>query len=134
MSGLALTSGWYYICTSYYTPDTRGKSLQDWLRDVKLQNNLSFSLYAAPSIYHMVVTSDRRKKSGIGVSTDWCITIKHQRLSSIRIIFVDNQTRELQCNYQSYIQGDSIGDAWGFSSVASIAPSGGFSVETLTGV
>ena len=24
MSSLALTSGWYYICTSYYTPDNSG--------------------------------------------------------------------------------------------------------------
>ena len=29
---------------------------------------------------------------------------------------------------------DSIGDAWGFSSKTPITPSGGFSVETLTGV
>jgi len=29
---------------------------------------------------------------------------------------------------------DIIGDAWGFSSKASITLSGGFSVETLTGV
>ena len=29
---------------------------------------------------------------------------------------------------------NSIGDAWGFSSKTSIIPSGGFSIETLTGV
>ena len=29
---------------------------------------------------------------------------------------------------------ESIGDAWGFSGKTPIAPSGGFSVETLTGV
>ena len=29
---------------------------------------------------------------------------------------------------------DSIGDAWGFSGKTPITPSGGFSVETLTGV
>ena len=29
---------------------------------------------------------------------------------------------------------ESIGDAWGFSSKAPIIPSGGFSVEILTGV
>ena len=46
----------------------------------------------------------------MGVSTDWYITIEHQRLSLIRIIFVDYQTSELQYNYQSYIQADNIGD------------------------
>jgi len=34
----------------------------------------------------------------------------------------------------SLIQTDIIGDAWGFSSKASITPSRGFSIETLTGV
>ena len=29
---------------------------------------------------------------------------------------------------------DSIGDAWGFSGITLITPSGSFSVETLTGV
>ena len=61
----------------------------------------------------------------MGVSTDWYVTIEYQRLSSIRVIFVDYQTSKLQCNYQSYIQVDNIGDAWSFSSIASIAPSGG---------
>jgi len=55
-------------------------------------------------------------------------------LSSIRIIFVDYQTSELQCNYWSYIQMDSIGDAWDFSGKTPIIPSKGFSVETLIGV
>jgi len=48
---------------------------------------------------HMVGTSDERKKSEMKVSTDWYVTIKHQRLSSIRIIFINYQTSELQCNY-----------------------------------
>jgi len=47
----------------------------------------------------MVVTSDKRKKSEIEVSTDWYVAIEHWRLSSIRIIFVDYQTSELQYNY-----------------------------------
>ena len=51
------------------------------------------------SVYHMVIISDRRIKSEIGVSTNWCVAVEHQRLSSIRIIFVDYQTSELQCNY-----------------------------------
>ena len=70
----------------------------------------------------------------MGVSADWCVTVEHQRSSSIRVIFVDYQTSELQCNYQSYIQTDSIGDAWDFSGKTPITLSGGFSVETLIGV
>ena len=73
----------------------------------------------------------KRKKSKIGVSTDWYIAIEHQRLSSIRVIFVDYQTSKLQCNYQSYIQERTIGDAWGFSGIVLIVASGGFSSETL---
>ena len=47
----------------------------------------------------MVATLDDRKKSEIGVSADWDIAIEHQRSSSIRVIFVNYQTSELQCNY-----------------------------------
>ena len=68
------------------------------------------------------------------VSTDWCVAIEHQGLSLIRVIFIDYQISKLQCNYQSYIQVHTIEDTQGFSSIASITPSGGFSVETLTGV
>ena len=68
------------------------------------------------------------------VSTDWCVTVEHQRLSSIEVISVNYQTSKLQCNYQSYIQIHVIGNAQGFSGIASITPSGGFSVETLTRV
>jgi len=64
-----------------------------------LNLTLGFSLYAVPSIYCVVATSDKRMKSKMEVSTDWCIAVKHQRLSLIRIIFVDYQTSELQCNY-----------------------------------
>ena len=53
----------------------------------------------------------------MGVSTDWCVTVKHWKLSSIRIIFIDSQTSELQYNYQSYIQVYTIEDTWGFSSI-----------------
>ena len=70
----------------------------------------------------------------MGVSTDWCITVEYWGSSSIKVIFVDYQTSELQCNYQSYIQRDTIGDAQGFSGMAPITPSGGFNVETLTEV
>jgi len=64
----------------------------------------------------MVTTSDDRKKSEMRMSADWCVTVEHWRLSLIRIIFIDYQTSELQCNYLSYIQMDIIGDVWGFSS------------------
>ena len=70
----------------------------------------------------------------MGVSTDWYVTIEHQRSSSIRVIFVDYQTSKLQCNYKSYIQVDNIGDAWGFSGIVSIVLSGDFSSKILIGV
>jgi len=64
-----------------------------------LLNNLGFSLYTVPSVCHMVVTSDRRKKSKIEISTDWCVIIEYWRLGSIRVIFINYQTSKLQCNY-----------------------------------
>ena len=66
---------------------------------MNLWNDLGFSLCAAPSVCHMVATSDGRKKSKVKVSADWCVAIEHQISSSIRVIFVDYQTSELQCNY-----------------------------------
>ena len=70
----------------------------------------------------------------MGMSVNWCVVIEHQRSSSIRVIFIDYQTSELQYNYQSYIQTESIEDAQVFSSKTPIIPSKGFSVEILTGV
>ena len=64
-----------------------------------LWNDLSSSLCAVPSVCHMVTTSDDGKKSKMGVSADWCVTIEHQRSNSIRVIFVNYQTSELQYNY-----------------------------------
>jgi len=49
-----------------------------------LWNDLGFSLCAAPSVCYMVATSDDGKKSEMEVSADWCVTIEHQRSSSIR--------------------------------------------------
>ena len=49
-----------------------------------LWNDLGFSLCTTLSVYHMVATSDEGKKVWVGVSTDWCVAIEHQRLSSIR--------------------------------------------------
>ena len=42
-----------------------------------------------PSVYYIVATSDKRKKSEMEVSADWCITIEHWKLSSIRVIFIN---------------------------------------------
>ena len=42
-----------------------------------LWNNLGFSLYAAPSVYCVVATSDDGKKFKIGVSADWCVAIEY---------------------------------------------------------
>ena len=64
-----------------------------------LWNDLGFSLCAALYVCHVVTTSNNRKKSKIRVSADWYVTIEHQRSSSIRVIFIDYHTSELQCNY-----------------------------------
>ena len=53
------------------------KSTKWTQRCADLWNNLSFSLYAVPSVCHMVTTSDNREKSEMRVSTDWCIAIEH---------------------------------------------------------
>ena len=101
------------------------------LGNTNLCNNLSSSLCAVLFVYCVVTTSDEQIKSKIEVSAKWYIAVNHQRLSSIRIIFVNYQTSRLQCNYQFYIQVGSIRDAQSFSSIASIALSRGFSNETL---
>jgi len=50
-----------------------------------LWNDLGFSLCAAPSVCRVVATSDEGKKVQVGVSTDWCVAVEHQRSSSIRV-------------------------------------------------
>ena len=62
-------------------------------------NDLDFSLCAALSVSCVVATSDDREKSEMGVSAKWYVTIEYWRSSSIRVIFIDYQTSELQCNY-----------------------------------
>jgi len=52
-----------------------------------------------PSVCHVVATSDDGKKSEMEVSADWCVAIEHWESSSIRVIFVNYQTSELQYNY-----------------------------------
>ena len=49
------------------------------------------------------------------VSTNWIAAIEHWGSSSIKVIFVDYQTSELQYNYWSYIQIKYIGNTQGFS-------------------
>ena len=51
---------------------------------MNLWNDLGFSLYAVPSVCCVATTSDNRKRSEMGVSTDWCVAIEHWGLSSIR--------------------------------------------------
>ena len=84
----------------YQAQFTLGWKFAKWTwRCVDLWNNLGFSLCAAPSVCYMVITSDDRKKSEMGVSANWCVAVEHQGSSSIRIIFINYQTSELQCNY-----------------------------------
>ena len=76
---------------------TLGWKSAEWIwRWVDLWNDLSFSLCSVLSVCHIVATSDDGKKSEMGVSTDWCVAIEHQRSSSIRVIFIDYQTSKWQ--------------------------------------
>ena len=80
-------------CQAWFT---LGWKSTEWTwKYVDLWNDLGFSLCAVLSVCCMVATSDNREKSEMEVSTNWCVTIEHQRLSSIRIIFVNYQTSEL---------------------------------------
>ena len=65
------------------------------LNNVNLWNNLGFSLCTVPFVCHIVVTLDEWIKSEMGVSTNWYVTVEHQRLSLIKIIFIDYQTSKL---------------------------------------
>ena len=64
-----------------------------------LVEHLSFSLCTIPSVCYVAATSNDGKKSKMKVSADWCVTIEHWELSSIRVIFVDYQTSKLKYNY-----------------------------------
>jgi len=75
------------------------KSTRWTWRCADLWNDLGFSLCAVLSVYYMVAISNRRKESEMEVSIDWCVTVEHRGLSSIKVIFVDYQASELQCNY-----------------------------------
>ena len=75
---------------------TGGKSPQYRLRDVQTcLNDLGFSLCVTLPICHMVATSDNRKKSEIGVSTDlvccyWTLGIEFNKSLSLLIIRLVN--------------------------------------------
>ena len=58
----------YTRCQAQFT--LGWKSVEWTQRCVDLWNDLGFSLYAVPSVCHMVATSDDRKKSEMGVSAD----------------------------------------------------------------
>ena len=69
-------------CQAWFTP---GWKSAEWTRRwADLWNNPGFSLCAALSICHVVATSDEGEKVRVGVSTDWCVAVEHQRSSSIR--------------------------------------------------
>jgi len=61
---------WESDNTVRHNSHQRQKSVGLAQRCINLWNNLSFSLCAVLSVYHMVTTSDERKKSEIEVSTD----------------------------------------------------------------
>ena len=52
---------------------------------VKVSDTVHTGVFA----YHVVTTSDDRKKFKMEVSTDWYVTVEYWRSSSIRVIFVD---------------------------------------------
>ena len=69
-------------CQTWFTP---GWKSAEWTqRWADLWNDLGFSLCAALSVCCMVATSDEGEEVLVGVSTDWCVTVEHWRLSSIR--------------------------------------------------
>jgi len=63
---------------------TGGESLQDGLRDMWTCRTTLALAYVLYYLFATVTISDERKKSKIGVSTDWYIAVKYWGLSSIR--------------------------------------------------
>ena len=77
--------------TSQIRPDVRhgshrSESPQNGLRDEQTCETTLTSAYVLChlSAADMVATSDDGKKSKMGVSADWCVTIEHWRSSSIK--------------------------------------------------
>ena len=72
----------YGHCQARFTP---GWKSTEWTRRwADLWNNLGFSLCAAPSVCHVVATSDEGEGVWVGVSAEWCVAVEHRRSSSIR--------------------------------------------------
>ena len=69
-------------CQAWFTPGV--KVCRIWLGDVNLWNDLGFSLCTVLSVCCVVAILEERKKSKMEVSADQCVTIEHQRSSSIR--------------------------------------------------
>ena len=79
-----------------------------WYGLVRTTSALAYMLYhlsTAWSQFQMSGWSPRWKWVLI-----WYIAVEYQRLSFIRVIFVDYQTSKLLYNYWSYIQVGYIGD------------------------
>ena len=60
MSSLALTSGWYYICTSYCTPDIYGFPLQYYNK--------------ALTHYHLNILQKMQRKAALWIPGAFCIS------------------------------------------------------------
>jgi len=98
-------------------------------------NDLGFSLCAMLSVCHIVTISDERKKSEIRVSANlvyhcWTSEIKFNKNLSLSIIRLANYSVTTSLIYE-FLLWEML---QGFSDIASVTLSGGFSVETLTGV
>ena len=76
-------------CSSHW-----GGSLQDGLGD---EQTCRTTLASAYVLHHLSTTWSQLQM--MGVSADLCVTIEHRRSSSIKVIFVNYQTSELQYNY-----------------------------------
>ena len=76
------TSLIYKWCQVWFT---LGWKSAEWTqRWADLWNDLGFSLCAAPSVCHVVATSDEGEEVRVGVSAEWCVAVEHRRSSSIR--------------------------------------------------
>jgi len=79
---------------------TGGESPQSGLRDIWTCRTILASAYVLCHLSAMWSQLQIERRSlREKVSADWCVAVEHQRLSSIRVIFVNYQTSKLQCNY-----------------------------------
>jgi len=75
----------HHVYTIVRHSSHRGESPQNGLGDEQtLWNDLGFSLCAALPVCRVVATSDEGEKVQVEVSAKWCVTVEHQRSSSIR--------------------------------------------------